>query len=82
MSQVQGSNIIKMLKEETPEDRRINEFPEPYRLECTPYRKINFSEATYRKCLEEKINWLKLSKVIVVGDVSVGKTSIVNRCVQ
>lgn len=68
-----------MLKEETPEDRKIKTFPGPYKLECTPYQKLNFSEVTYRKCLEEEINWLKLSKVIVVGDVSVGKTSIVNR---
>lgn len=68
-----------MLNEKAPEDRKINTFPGPYRVECTPYHKLNFSEITYRKCLEEKINWLKLSKVIVVGDVSVGKTSIVNR---
>ncbi|XP_018561908.1 ras-related protein Rab-34 [Anoplophora glabripennis] len=79
MPQVQGSNILKMLKDEAPEDRRINSFPEPYRLEYTPYHTINFSERAYKKCLEEKINWLKLSKVIVIGDVSVGKTSIVNR---
>ncbi|KAJ8917580.1 hypothetical protein NQ315_000063 [Exocentrus adspersus] len=73
------SNVMKMLNDEVPEDRKITTFQGPYKMECTPYQQLDFTEMTYRKCSEEKINWLKLSKMIIIGDVSVGKTSIVNR---
>ncbi|KAG5866669.1 hypothetical protein JTB14_030278 [Gonioctena quinquepunctata] len=86
MSPVQRSNILRMLKEEAPEDRRIKKFPTPYKMDCTPYLQINFSESTYRYCGEE-ISFkggssLKLCKIIIIGDASVGKTCIVNRFCQ
>ncbi|KAJ8967754.1 hypothetical protein NQ314_002635, partial [Rhamnusium bicolor] len=83
MPHIQRSNILKMIKDQAPEDRKINAFPGPYKLECTPYHKLDFNKVTYRKCLEENKNtaasWFKLCKVIIIGDVSVGKTCIVNR---
>ncbi|KAJ8950429.1 hypothetical protein NQ318_003705 [Aromia moschata] len=83
MPQAQRSSIFKMLKDQAPEDRQINIFPGPYKPDCTPYQKFDFSESTYKKCLEEQetagVTWLKLCKVIVIGDTCVGKTCIVNR---
>lgn len=67
------------------DERVINKFPCPYSLECTPNRQqADFREKTKVACLTEKRKklsegWLKSSKVVMVGDVSVGKTCLINR---
>lgn len=77
------SSLLKMLSEKANEDRQINEFPFPYDETATPHRhRFNFDELTRKTC-ENNIESLKTSlhicKVIILGDVSVGKTSIVKR---
>ncbi|XP_022085838.1 ras-related protein Rab-34-like [Acanthaster planci] len=60
-------------------DRTIRQFTPP--LNESPYREQDFSPAVRNACLAKKTGTvgLKVSKMIVVGDVSVGKTSLVNR---
>ncbi|KAK4875199.1 hypothetical protein RN001_011621 [Aquatica leii] len=62
------------------ENNEITILPKPYNDECTPYNVYNFDYETKKKvreCSDRNVN--KVFKVIVVGDVSVGKTCIVNR---
>ncbi|KAL1494256.1 hypothetical protein ABEB36_009880 [Hypothenemus hampei] len=65
------------------DDRNINKFPWPYSLESTPYLQTDFREQIKRQCLNQENNltqgWLKMSKVVIIGDICVGKTSLVNR---
>lgn len=79
----QRRSIAKILRNEAPEDRKITQFPPPYDTGCTPYKKTDFSELTLQKCRNDAKyndgNWLKICKIIIIGDISVGKTSIVNR---
>lgn len=62
------------------ERHRIETFPTAYNSEISPYTEVeNFSKAIqYEMQLNRKFK-LRPSKVIFVGDVSVGKTTIVNR---
>lgn len=60
--------------------RNVESFPAPIKPEHTPHHKRDFSDKTKQLC--NNCNDSKLSKVfklIIVGDVSVGKTCIVNR---
>nr|XP_054748068.1 ras-related protein Rab-34-like [Lytechinus pictus] len=61
-------------------DRILTKFPQPYKDE-TPYKETDFDPKVRDACLANKTGTvgLQVSKVIVVGDVSVGKTCLVNR---
>ncbi|XP_071502603.1 ras-related protein Rab-34-like [Diadema antillarum] len=61
-------------------DRIITKFPQSYR-QTTPYEETDFDSRVRDACLANKTGTvgLQVSKVIVVGDVSVGKTCLVNR---
>ncbi|KAH1009266.1 hypothetical protein HUJ04_001645 [Dendroctonus ponderosae] len=67
------------------EERVINKFPAPYCLESSPWLQPDFSYLTKKQCAtfqdRRKITeeWLKISKVIILGDVAAGKTCLVNR---
>lgn len=65
---------------QVPRDRILTKFPQPYRDE-TPYKETEFESKVREACLANKTGTvgLQVSKVIVVGDVSVGKTCLVNR---
>uniref|UniRef100_T1HNV3 Uncharacterized protein n=1 Tax=Rhodnius prolixus TaxID=13249 RepID=T1HNV3_RHOPR len=68
-----------MLKKEADIDRQITSFQLPFNIEYTPYE-TDFNERVKRYCKEGRNqNHLKISKIIVIGDVGVGKTSLVNR---
>ncbi|XP_050302278.1 ras-related protein Rab-34-like [Anthonomus grandis grandis] len=70
------------MEEHIPEENIINKYPSPYNIDGTPYLNVDFSEKIRRKCLSNVKNngeWLKMSKVVIIGDVSVGKTCLVNR---
>lgn len=75
------SSVLKMLCD-VPENRTIIEFPLPFRKSCTPYNTDDFENCLKRACSKENFvstTDLKIFKVIVLGDVAVGKTCIVNR---
>ncbi|KAB0794766.1 hypothetical protein PPYR_11605 [Photinus pyralis] len=62
------------------ESADVTRFPKPYNLECTPYKQTDFDylmKGKIEKCADCNVN--KVFKLIIVGDVSVGKTCIVNR---
>lgn len=70
-----------MIKQKAAKDRTIVKFPPPFNLSATPYEKIDFDVPVKETCISNKsiTAGLKIAKVIVVGNVSVGKTSLVNR---
>lgn len=55
---------------------KIHTFPKPYDFEYTIYRQLDFNKFCYENCDTLHID---TAKVIVIGDVSVGKTSLIKR---
>ncbi|KAJ8681589.1 hypothetical protein QAD02_017381 [Eretmocerus hayati] len=72
------SAIYKMINTEISSDRTIRKWPGPYASDKTPYLERNFSPAVRRVCAAQPL-LPRISKVIVLGDVAVGKTALVNR---
>ncbi|XP_019883489.1 ras-related protein Rab-34 isoform X2 [Camponotus floridanus] len=72
------SAVYKMMKEKAHDERQITVWPPPFSSEMTPYTENDFGSLIRRTC-ENKNLTLRISKVIVIGDVAVGKTSLVNR---
>ncbi|GFS30089.1 ras-related protein Rab-36 [Trichonephila inaurata madagascariensis] len=70
----------------TLEERILNDYPLPYDSNYTPHKETHFSYQIRTACRNinsAKCDALRLTKVIVVGDVAVGKTCLVRRfCVQ
>lgn len=65
-------------------NRVLNKFILPYNYEGTPYLQNNFGVETLQECRykmlkNNKFDAFKISKVIIIGDTSVGKTCIINR---
>lgn len=78
------SRVLKMFQDKAADDRQIDKFQIPYRLSSTPYsHRLDFDETTKTVCLNNNnqiiTGNLVISKVIILGDVSVGKTAMVNR---
>ncbi|XP_050457470.1 ras-related protein Rab-36 isoform X2 [Cataglyphis hispanica] len=71
------SAVYKMIKERAHDERQITNWPPPFSSEMTPYTESDFGNLVRRTC-ENKNLTLRISKVIVIGDVAVGKTSLVN----
>ncbi|XP_077995482.1 ras-related protein Rab-34-like [Glandiceps talaboti] len=67
--------------EKAARDRTITKFPQAYKLSATPYKQQMFHPMVKNACAANKTGTvgLKISKCIVIGDVSVGKTCLVNR---
>jgi GTPase SAR1 family protein len=57
-------------------NKEISVFPKPYNY--TPYNKFNFKTAIHGNCASFVCS-LKVCKIIILGDVCVGKTSVLNR---
>lgn len=75
------SSVLKMFSE-IPDNREIRAFPAPFRINCTPYEKRDFTEKVKNLSNDEITTistCLSICKVIVLGDVGVGKTCIVER---
>nr|CAI5867132.1 unnamed protein product [Callosobruchus analis] len=68
-----------ILETKIPEDRIISSFPKISKHCFTPYKTSYFSHNTYDKGYKDLTNWWNVCKVIILGDVSVGKTSVLNR---
>ncbi|XP_005106169.1 ras-related protein Rab-34 [Aplysia californica] len=62
-------------------DRVITKFTQAFHPDATPYQKVNFHPKVKAACAENKTGrvGLKIAKAVLVGDVSVGKTCLVNR---
>ncbi|XP_033327477.2 ras-related protein Rab-34 [Megalopta genalis] len=71
------SAVYKML-EVARYDRQIDNWPPPFSSDITPYNETNFSTLVRRSCASKSLS-LRISKTIIVGDVSVGKSCLVNR---
>lgn len=70
-----------MMSQNVAKDRIITKFPQAFHPDATPYQKMNFHPKVKAACTDNKTGrvGLKICKAVLVGDVSVGKTSLVNR---
>ncbi|KAJ1520206.1 hypothetical protein ONE63_004417 [Megalurothrips usitatus] len=75
------SAVLKMMQSQAFKDRCIDEFPTPYSHRFTPIKQLDFSTSVKQVCSSPRqpLSGLKISKAIFLGDVAVGKTSLVNR---
>ena len=64
-----------------PKDRFITQLPQPYHQDASPYKNIQFHPKVKADCAGNRTDrvGLKICKAVIVGDVSVGKTCLVNR---
>ncbi|CAG2115854.1 unnamed protein product [Medioppia subpectinata] len=61
-------------------NRVISKFVLPYDTSSTPYNNSDFDPEVYDLCQQELgSNHLRVAKCIVVGDIAVGKTCLINR---
>ncbi|KAF8766967.1 ras-related protein Rab-34-like [Argiope bruennichi] len=85
-SDVENSSFSSIPISKSLEERTLKDYPLPYDSNCTPNKETHFSyqvRTACRKINSSKCDALRLTKVIVVGDVAVGKTCLVRRfCVQ
>lgn len=60
---------------------KIVNFPKPFSFDKTPYTQLDFTDSVKSACSSASsvISGLRMCKVIILGDVNVGKTSIVNK---
>lgn len=71
-----------MMLEKAPKDRQILKFPPAYLASSTPYASgSDFRSEVKSACISNRLiaSGLKISKVIVLGNVAVGKSCLVNR---
>lgn len=69
-----------MYGSEVSNDKQILSFPAPFKKDATPYQKYDFDKFVKEICSSQAaISRLKISKTIFLGDVSVGKTALINR---
>ena len=70
-----------MMLDEAPNNRRISRLPEPLLAKSTPYTSGDFLPEVRTACTSDRFitSQLKISKVLLLGNVAVGKSSLVNR---
>uniref|UniRef100_A0A1B6D7M2 Ras-related protein Rab-36 n=1 Tax=Clastoptera arizonana TaxID=38151 RepID=A0A1B6D7M2_9HEMI len=74
------SATYKMIRKDVPRDRQISIYPKPFKANSSPYLRNNFRKSVIDMCKMSYISCsLKICKAIFLGDMSVGKTSLVNR---
>ncbi|XP_031829771.1 ras-related protein Rab-34 isoform X3 [Nomia melanderi] len=71
------SAVYKML-EIARYERQIDNWPPPFSSDITPYNERNFNTLVRRSCTTKNFS-LGISKAIIIGDVSVGKSCLVTR---
>lgn len=74
-------NVRVLITPNAAKDRVINKFPSAFHPDASPYHQLNFSPKVKEACSENKTGRvsLRISKAVIVGDISVGKTCLVNR---
>ncbi|XP_074644767.1 ras-related protein Rab-34-like [Tubulanus polymorphus] len=74
----------KLMSSVIASDRIISKYPQPLYSDATPYPRLNFHPKVRSACSQDKTGavGLKISKIVVVGDIAVGKTSLVNRFIH
>ncbi|KAL7645492.1 UNVERIFIED_CONTAM: hypothetical protein RMT77_003878 [Armadillidium vulgare] len=75
------SSVYTMLQNSAAKDRIINCLPPPFIRQATPYTADDFDEKVKNAVNSGRMieTGIKLSKLIVLGDVATGKTCLVNR---
>lgn len=69
-----------MMRRKIPAEKKISEFPKPYKSNATPYTRNSFSRSTVDMSRMSPIpSSHRISKTIFLGDAQVGKTSLINR---
>lgn len=73
-----------MMLEEAASNRRINHLPQPLLAKCTPYTTSDFMTEVRTACTSDRFiaTQLKISKVLLLGNVAVGKSCLVNRWIS
>lgn len=70
-----------MLRDKAAEDRTVIFFPRAFFPDVTPHPNIDYDQKVVEACrsdLSIRIN-IKVAKAVIVGDIAVGKTCLVNR---
>lgn len=67
--------------DKAPNDRQIHKLPPAYLATSTPFTGSDFRSEVKSACHSNRLitSGLKISKVIVLGNVAVGKSCLVNR---
>lgn len=75
------SSALKMMLDEAPSNRRISRLPEPLLTKFTSYANSDFLPEVRAACTSDRFiaTQLKISKVLLLGNVAVGKSCLVNR---
>ncbi|XP_076627522.1 ras-related protein Rab-34 [Colletes latitarsis] len=66
------------MMEATRDERQINKWPPPFSSEITPNNEKNFNAIVRCFCKTSNLS-PRISKAIIIGDVSVGKSCLLNR---
>ncbi|XP_064085807.1 ras-related protein Rab-34-like [Macrobrachium nipponense] len=79
--QLSRSAVYKMLQTHAEKDRIVTALPPPFIRHASPYSQDEFDEAVRNAANSNRTlqAGLKISKMIVLGDVATGKTCLVNR---
>lgn len=68
------------MEEFVSEERQISDFPQPYKTYATPYPQNDFQNDVKNWCLFRPFeNGLMINKAVFLGDLGVGKTSLIRR---
>ncbi|CAI9723983.1 ras-related protein Rab-34-like [Octopus vulgaris] len=75
------NNVRILITPNAAKDRVISKFPPAFHPDGTPYLQTNFHPKVKNACSENRTGRvsLRISKAVIVGDISIGKTSMVNR---
>ena len=70
-----------MMLNQAPIERQIDKMPPAMSDNCTPYQTSDFQRKVKAACISNRFiaAGLKIAKCIIVGNVAVGKTCLVNR---
>ncbi|KAK3864766.1 hypothetical protein Pcinc_029566 [Petrolisthes cinctipes] len=81
LMQLSRSAVYTMMQTKAEKDRIINSLPPPFLRQATPHVDDDFDEMAKNAANGTRMveAGLKISKMIILGDLATGKTSLVNR---